>query len=96
MEEKKVIAVDIISQAVSDNDVPKYYFNGFTNGVGNSDIVIVLQSNNKPIALLNTSFTIAKTLVKKLNESIQLIEKSSGNVIMTTEDLDKAFQKSEK
>lgn len=96
MENKAAIVVDIISQSVNDNEVPKYYFNGFTNGVGNSDIIIVLQSNNKPVAVLNTSFTIAKTLVKKLSESIKTIEETSGNTIMTTEDLDEAFKKLEK
>lgn len=83
----------LIQKAVESNEIPKIYFNGFANGLGNSDIVIVLQSNGKPVAVLNTSFTIAKTLVQKLNDVIGIIEKNSGNTIMTTTDIDKALTK---
>ncbi|TXI71086.1 MAG: hypothetical protein E6Q41_00680 [Cyclobacteriaceae bacterium] len=84
---------ELIQKAVESNEIPKIYFNVFGNGLGNSDIVIVLQSNGKPVAVLNTSFTIAKTLVQKLNDVIGIIEKNSGNTIMTTMDIDKALTK---
>lgn len=75
------------------SDVPKIYFNGFSTFMGNSDVVIVLQNNGQPTAVLNTSFTIAKTLVQRLNDTITYLEKSSGNAIMTTDQVDQAISK---
>ena len=87
---------ELMQQALTSGEVPKIYFNGFANALGNSDVVIVLQSNGKPVAVLNTSFTIAKTLIQKLNDVIGILEKNSGNSIMTTMDIDKALNKIEK
>lgn len=88
-QEQSKLKMEFISSAILNKEIPKFYFNGFSNGIGNSDIVIVLQLNNTPIAVLNTSYTIAKTLSKKLDEMIQNLETASGNSIMTTDDVNK-------
>jgi hypothetical protein len=77
----------LIESSVGSNDLPKMYCNGFTVAIGNADILLVLQNNQQPVAVLNMSFTIAKTLVQKLNGLVGMIETKSGNTIMTTDDL---------
>jgi len=72
-------------------DIPNIYFNGFTNTVGSGDVLIVLESNGKPVATLNTSFTVAKTLVAKLNATLQHLETATKNKIMTTDDVQGAL-----
>jgi hypothetical protein len=74
-----------LQQALEDPNIPKIYFNGFINVTGTADIIIVLKQNNRPIALLNTSYTIAKTLVEKLGSTISDLEEHTGNTIMTTD-----------
>lgn len=82
---------DFIKAALENETIPKIYFNGFSNGIGNSDLVLVLLQNGKPNVVLNTSLTTAKTLSLKLNELIGLVEKNSGNQIMTTDEIDVAL-----
>lgn len=83
--------VGIIEQAIN-SDVPKIYFNGFGNALGSGDVVIVLQCNNKPVAVLNASYTVTKTLAIKLAELISNLERETGNTIMTTFDVDSKLQ----
>jgi hypothetical protein len=72
-------------------DCPKIYFNGFTTSVGAGDVVIALQCNGKPVAVLNASYTLAKTLSVFLANAIGKLEKATGNAIMTTEDIAKGL-----
>lgn len=76
-----------LSQAISNPDVPKLYFNGFTVAIGSGDIVLMLQRNGEPLAVLNASYTVAKTLGAKLGGSIAVLESSTGNNIMTVDDI---------
>lgn len=80
-------------EALNDPQVQRIYANGFINAMGIGDIVILLQNSKKPIAVLNLSYTVAKTLSIKLGASILQLEKSTGNTIMTTEDIDKSLSK---
>ncbi len=66
-------------------DLDATYFNGFSLATGIGDIIITLFRNGKPIRTLNTSYTVAKTLSLKLSQSIQKLEKETGNEIMTTD-----------
>ncbi|AWW29024.1 hypothetical protein DN752_02100 [Echinicola strongylocentroti] len=54
---------------------------------------MVLTTNGKPTAVLNTSLTVAKTLHQKLDQMIKSIESASGNHIMTTEELQGSLNK---
>lgn len=61
------------------------YFNGFSMAVGAGDVVIALQLNGKPTLVLNTSYTVAKTLGEALTTIISQLEQKTGTKIMTTD-----------
>lgn len=94
--EKKLTVDEIITFAVDSPDIPHLYANGFISAIGNGDTLLVLQQTGRPIATLNLSFTVAKTLAQKLGAVIENLEKDSGNNIMTTSDLDEALKKTKK
>jgi hypothetical protein len=71
----------------------KMYFNGFTLAVTPSDVVIVLQQNNQPVALLNTSYVIAKTLVIKLGDLLKNFEEKTEQPILTLDQINSAVSK---
>lgn len=87
---------EIINFAVNAPDIPHLYANGFINAMGNGDTVLILQQNGKPIATLNLSFTLTKTLAQKLEQIIGDLEKDTKNIIMTTDDISGALAKREK
>ncbi len=91
MSEEAKKAEDIILKAVDSTETPKFYANGFNNGLGIGDIVTVLMQNNKPVAVVNLSYTVAKTLAIKLNDLILRLEEDTGNVIMTTDQIEKSL-----
>lgn len=76
-------------------DVPSFYFNGFQNGAGNSDVTSVLQKNGRPVCVLNMSFTTAKTLSVLLGQLIAQIEAETGQEIMTTHRIGAAMSESQ-
>ncbi|MFZ2030083.1 MAG: hypothetical protein WAU68_07240 [Vitreimonas sp.] len=75
--------------------VPQIYFNGFASGLGNGDVSCVLQRNGEPAAIINMSFTLAKTLAVSLGAIISHIEERAGRDIMTTQDIDGFFSSQE-
>jgi hypothetical protein len=82
----------LINLALESDSIPKIYCNGFTNAVGNSDVMLVLQQNGKPAGVVNMSFTIAKTLSQSLKEIIDSIEQKSNQSIMTTHEVEKLLK----
>lgn len=70
------------------SDLTNVYFNGFTISVGAVDTILVLKLNNKPILLLNTTHSIAKTLAEKLGTVIASYEEGIGNNVLTTDEID--------
>ena len=72
------------------SDIPKLSFNGIITTVGTGDVMIVLEQNSQPVAILNASYTVAKTLSVMLGNAITQLEELSGNQIMTTNEI-KAF-----
>lgn len=91
---KSVDFDDRFSKAFNDEAVPKLYFNGFVAQVSAGDIQFVLEHNNKPVAYLNASFSIAKTFASHLGYLIQTLEEKTGNIIMTQEDIVKSLENS--
>lgn len=81
----------LLEQAFGDPNIPKIYANGFDIALGTGDMVVVLKNCDKPVAVLNLSYTLAKTLSIKTQGLIRHLEKSSGNVIMTTDEITKAL-----
>ena len=83
---------DRLNQAII-RGVPEIYFNGFVNGMGIGDVITTLERNGKPVAILNMSYTVAKTFAQSLTEAISNLERDSGNSIMTTHDIQAAYEK---
>ncbi len=69
-------------------NVPNIYLNGFQTALTSADVVLVAETNGEPVALLNLSFTTAKTLAKALADTIALLETKSGREMLTTHDFD--------
>lgn len=92
MEEDKKNITLLFEKASKDPSVPKIYANGFANAIGNGDTTTILQQNGVPVAVLNLSYTIAKTLSLKLGALIKTIEDDTNNTIMTTNDIDNALR----
>ncbi|MBI5290401.1 MAG: hypothetical protein HY872_00805 [Chloroflexi bacterium] len=65
----------------------KLYFNGYTIAMTPTDIVLVLMFNNQPVATLNTSPTIAKTLGKVLDALIKDYETRTGQKVLTLDEI---------
>lgn len=73
------------------SDTPSIYFNGFVTSTTSGDGLLVLERNSKPVATLNASFTVIKTLAAALTQLIDNIEANSGRPIMTTHEMDAFF-----
>lgn len=84
-----------LARAIAAN-APQIYFNGFASGLGNGDVNCVLERNGQPVAVLNMSFTLAKTLAVSLGSIISQVEERAGRDIMTTHDIDKLFNEETK
>ena len=80
-----------IRNALASENIPHLYANGFTNALSNADIVIVLERQSDPVAVLNLSFTTAKSLAHKLSQLIENLEKASNQSIMTTDLVESAL-----
>lgn len=86
----KGMPVKIINTSL-DSDIPQLYFNGFTNATGSGDFLLILQRNGRPVATLNTSYTVAKTLAESLTKMVARFENTTGNRIMTTHEVEAAL-----
>ena len=84
---------DFVKEALESEEILKIYANGFGCFFTNSDIGMILSRNNKPIAVLNISLTLAKTLVEKLGKMIYDFEKNVDIKILTTTDIEEKFLK---
>ncbi len=82
-----------LDEALENPEIQRIYANGFVNALGVGDVVILLQNSKKPIAVLNLSYTVAKTLTIKLGALISQLEDSTGNTIMTTDEIEKSLSK---
>ncbi|MBF0458673.1 MAG: hypothetical protein HQK99_12360 [Nitrospirae bacterium] len=84
-------ATDIYKKASESGDIPKIYFNNPVGFVNAGDISILLLMNNSPVAVMNMSFTVAKTLAAHLGSIIAKVEEKTGNKVMTIDDIGKAL-----
>ena len=84
---EKVDYLQEIKNAVESRELPTLYFNGFTATIGTGDVLIVLKQQNEPVLILNVSYTIAKTLAIKLGDIVTHFEQKTGNIIMTTDEI---------
>lgn len=72
-------------------DVPEIYTNGFITGLGSGDVFVVLERNGSPVAILNMSYTVAKTIAAALGNTIAQLEEKTGREMLTTTDLERVF-----
>lgn len=76
-----------INRALASEDIPQIYFNGFVNVGASADVMIVLEQGGQPVAVLNTSYIVAKTLADKLAGTVRNFERKTDTVILTTQEV---------
>ena len=74
-------------RVAADPNIPQIYFNGFANALTIGDITAVLERNGRPVAVLNMSFTVAKTFAQKLGQMVSALEEKAGREMLTTDDI---------
>jgi hypothetical protein len=62
------------------------------NSISAGDITTLLERNGKPVAIINMSFTVAKTLSVALGQIVAQIEERSGRNMLTTHELAKLLE----
>src|SRR5690606_21277628 len=77
---------DRIKRAL-DSGVPRLYVNGFMNALTPGDVLTVLELNDQPAAVLNMSYTTAKTLAVSLGQIVAQLEHMTGREMLTTHDV---------
>ena len=77
-----------LNAALASQDIPHIYTNGGASALRNSDVIMVLERNNSPVAVLNMSYTTAKSLARNLSQLIANLEKKSKQTIMTPDVVD--------
>jgi hypothetical protein len=82
------------ARAMSAN-VQELYINGFSIGLGVGDVFVIMERNGSPSAILNMSYTVAKTLAAALGNTIAQLEEKSGREMLTTNDLERIFLKTD-
>lgn len=77
-----------IENAIDNAEIPNVHFNGFVNTIATGgDFLTVLESNGKPVATLNASYSVIKTFANSLSQLIKELEKKSGRQIMTVSEI---------
>jgi len=82
----------IMQEAIASEQVVNIYGNGFICLNTNADMLIIMQKNQKPVAVINLSYTTAKTLSEKLGQMVRDFEKKTGNTIMTIDVIDEKLK----
>jgi hypothetical protein len=85
-----------LKNALESPEVPVLYVNGFVNSMTSGDVLTVLERNGRPVAVLNMSFTVAKTLSVGLGSTIAQLEEGAGQSMLTTQEVGKALERGEK
>jgi hypothetical protein len=71
----------------------KFYFNGILTATSPVDVIFVLLQNNQPVALLNTTREVAKTLAGNIQAQMDQFETQTDQHILTTDELNAALSK---
>jgi hypothetical protein len=88
----EVEAADARMAKAIESGVPQIYANGFAATLTGSDAVIVLERVGQPVAILNLSYTMAKTLALALGRAVSDFERATGQQLLTTHDVDAKFK----
>lgn len=86
--EEKILS-DLVEEIVRNkaSDVPVIYFDGFSNRATSSDIEIVLMHNGVSVGMLSGSHAIMKTFAKALTESIEGLEETLGQPLLSSREI---------
>ena len=76
-----------VQNALNDDDTPQLYANGFVTGVGYSDAYLIVQTNGKPVAAINMSFSTLKTLALYITSIVDTVEKQLGQELLTNQQI---------
>lgn len=76
-----------IHEALTTESVPRIYFNGFVTALGAADVMLILKQQDQPVGVLNMSYTVGKTLSRRLGTAIAALEEMTGNVILTNDEI---------
>jgi hypothetical protein len=79
-------------KVMNDPNVPQIYVNNLQSGYNNTDFILLLESNGRPSAVLNMSYTLAKTLVETIGNNITDLEAKLGHSIRSMEEMDRLRQ----
>lgn len=80
-------AAQIAAAAMMNPNLPRIYANGFTLGISASEVGIILQINNTPIAIIDLAFPTAQSLVKNVAQLIEAYERATETRVKTPEEL---------
>jgi len=75
-----------------ESGVPEIYVNGFANGLSHADVVTAFMRNGRPAALINMSYTTAKTYSIMLAQLISQFEEKTDRSMLTSMDVDRLFE----
>lgn len=71
-------------------NVPAFYMNGFNNTASFTDVTTMALWNNKPQALVSIPLSLAKSYASNIMELIELIERQTGQKILTMQEMEAA------
>lgn len=77
----------LLTSTADDPGIPKLYCNGFVNAVGPGDITVLLLRNERPVAMLNMSHTVAKTMVTMIGRAVAQLESDAGIKVPTISEI---------
>jgi len=95
-EQDKADPISVVRKAVSDPNIPKQYANGFSIGLSNADSYVLFQLDGLPVVLMHISYTLAKTLYKKLERMVSEFETNMDQELLTTDQVDEIFKEKTK
>ena len=91
VESSDIATADLMQNGLELPAERQFYFNGYLFTVSPSDVTIVLLQNDQPVALLNTSHTLAKTLTTAIEKELKNLEEKTGQRILTTVEISAAL-----
>jgi len=73
--------------------VPTIYGNGFVLALSNADVGLVVTLDNLPQMKFAMSFTTAKSLLQKLSDMMDNLERVTNHTIMTSDEVAEGIKK---
>ena len=75
VDQQHFVAAQAAVQQALRSPLPRLYINSFINVLTDADVMLVLQSNQQNIAVMNMNYTVAKSLANALAQAIDGYEK---------------------